>query len=245
MRARLLRLHALAAPLEVVAHWEQRIAAAEAMPRTGSLVDAVDAFERDVGLLPLSVRAWYEVVGGVNFVGLHSGWLDLLSDADAAVEEARERKEFLRGEVSQPFHRLAQLKPLFVYPLDTTRAWADGHSVGVYHLPLMPDPFSLFGAHGRAAVCGRRRPTAPRASRDDLRHLSAHLLPLGRLSRVGAYGDETRAGFVVPHGRFAAHVRRRRRGAAKQSFERFRSGEPLERAWRQEQIDNGQYPSAR
>lgn len=146
MRARLLRLRELAAPSIIITHWEQLIAAAEAMPRAESLVDA---FERNVGLLPLSVRAWYEIVGGVNFVGLHPGWLALLGDdADATVEEARERKEFLRGDGGRPFHRLAQIEPLFVYSLDLARAWEDQYSAGVYHLPLMPDRYSLFGEHG-------------------------------------------------------------------------------------------------
>lgn len=146
-RARLLRLRELSAPPIIVAHWEQRIATAEAIPRAKS---AVDTFERNVGLLPLSVRAWYELVGGVNFVGLHPGWVALLSDADASVEAARERMQFSREEVGRPFHRLAQLEPLFVYPLDKAHTWEDLHSVGMYHLPLMPDPFSLFGEHGES-----------------------------------------------------------------------------------------------
>lgn len=144
-RARLLRLRELAAPPLLVTHWEERVATSEAMPRA---VSAVDTFERDLDLLPLSVRAWYELVGGVNFVGLHPGWVALLSDADAAVEEAREREQFSRGEVGRPFHRLAHLEPLFVYPLNAAPAWEDTKSVGMYHLPLMPDPFSLFGEHG-------------------------------------------------------------------------------------------------
>jgi hypothetical protein len=144
-RTRLLRLRELAAPSLLVAHWEQRVAEADARLRAESVVDA---FERDVGLLPLSVRAWYELVGGVNFVGLHPGWLALLSDTDAAVEGAREREQFSREEIGRPFHRLTQLEPLFVYPLNAAPAWEDRHSAGVYHLPLMPDPFSLFGEHG-------------------------------------------------------------------------------------------------
>jgi hypothetical protein len=168
MRVRLLRLGELAAPPEIVAHWAGRVAAAEAAPRDES---PVDAFERDVGLLPLSVRAWYEVGGGVNFVGLHPGWLNLLSDADAAVEEAREREAFLRSEVGRPFHRLAQLEPLFVYPLDAARAWEDGHSPGVYHLPLMPDPSSLFGEHGEP---WERTIDLPCAGADALLHPGPH-----------------------------------------------------------------------
>jgi hypothetical protein len=118
------------------------------MPRAES---AVDAFERDVGVLPMSVRAWYELVGGVNFVGIHPGWLALLKDADASVEELREREEFRQGDFGRPYHRLARLEPLFVYPLHAARAWEDMRSAETYHLPLMPDQFSLFGEQGESS----------------------------------------------------------------------------------------------
>lgn len=148
MRARLLRLRKLAAPSIIITHWEQRIAAAEAMPRVES---EVDAFERDASLLPLSVRAWYEVVGGVNFVGMHPGWLALLredADTDPAAEAAREWKEFARGDLGRPFHLPALLDPLFVYSLNAAPVWEDSHAAGLYHLALMPDRYSLFGEHG-------------------------------------------------------------------------------------------------
>lgn len=68
--ARLERLHTLGAPKIILDHWENRIADLQAQPTAAQLVAE---FEAAHGLLPISVRAWYEIVGSVNFVGYHSG----------------------------------------------------------------------------------------------------------------------------------------------------------------------------
>lgn len=60
----------------------------------------IDRLERRVGPLPLSLRAWYEIVGSVNFIGSHPEWDEhmyadpLVVDPIAfAIEEYREWKE--------------------------------------------------------------------------------------------------------------------------------------------------------
>jgi len=40
----------------------------------------LDVIEQAVGRLPLSIRAWYTIVGSVNFVGYSDAWLKLLPD---------------------------------------------------------------------------------------------------------------------------------------------------------------------
>jgi len=44
------------------------------MPPPPDVQDHLAAIEQAVGLLPLSLRAWYEVVGMVNFTGVHPQW---------------------------------------------------------------------------------------------------------------------------------------------------------------------------
>jgi hypothetical protein len=38
-------------------------------PPAAGIVEALDEYEREIGLLPLSVRAWCEIVGDVDFIG--------------------------------------------------------------------------------------------------------------------------------------------------------------------------------
>jgi hypothetical protein len=44
-------------------------------PPSAQVVGRVAELERRVGTLPLSLRIFYEVVGGVNFVGYHRDWV--------------------------------------------------------------------------------------------------------------------------------------------------------------------------
>ena len=71
--------------------------------------------EQVTGPLPLSIRAWYEVVGGVNFVGDHQGWYTLIT------EGVRERENDVFDNGGYYLHPLAELDPLFLYPLDEQR----------------------------------------------------------------------------------------------------------------------------
>jgi len=43
-------------------------------PPDEDLVEEIDELERRAGTLPLSLRAFYEVVGGCNFIGSHPAW---------------------------------------------------------------------------------------------------------------------------------------------------------------------------
>jgi hypothetical protein len=145
----------------VVEHLERRLTGLEA--QVGERLAALDAFEREVGALPLALRAWYEWVGGVNFVGLHSGWLRLL---DPAEEDVRQRQEFARGHVGDPFHRLAGPRPLFVPPPDPRRATRDPNRHGAWRYEVMPDSWTLYGIL-------RRDPAYASPCIIDLPHLGA------------------------------------------------------------------------
>lgn len=72
--------------------------------------------ERRAGLLPLSLRAFYEVVGGVNFVGSHPAWGAYRLDA-LVVESASQ-----------------------VVELDDWMRWSDDKDAhGTCELPIAPD----------------------------------------------------------------------------------------------------------
>lgn len=86
-------------------HYVKTLDELRARPTASQLVAEL---ESTVGTLPLSIRAWYEVVGGVNFVGDHPGWHQFLP----AVPPIRE-EDYL-----SPMH---WLDPLFIYPLDERR----------------------------------------------------------------------------------------------------------------------------
>ncbi len=92
----------------------------------------VDELEGLVGAIPLSVRAFYEVVGAVNLAGMHPDW-----------------------------PRACNLDPLFVYPLhvqiDMCGDWlarkaAAGQNAGWAAFPVMltmaPDEDSKYGVEG-------------------------------------------------------------------------------------------------
>ncbi|HVF85424.1 MAG TPA: hypothetical protein VM821_05550 [Abditibacteriaceae bacterium] len=52
-------------------YWKNRPVLVPPPPDTR---EAVKEVEDLVGTIPLSLRAWYEIVGGVNLIGLHSEW---------------------------------------------------------------------------------------------------------------------------------------------------------------------------
>lgn len=125
-------------------HIERRLPHLEA--ERDERLAVLDAFECEIGVLPLSVRAWYEAVGGVNFVGFHAGWLHLLDPSD---EDVRQREELVRGEVGIPGHRLAGNRPLFVPPPDLRRATRDPNRQGSWRYEMLPDHWSLYGLLNR------------------------------------------------------------------------------------------------
>jgi hypothetical protein len=103
-----------------------------------SAQDRVAELEALLGMLPLSVRAWYEDAGGVNFVGDHPGWRALLpeSNTDAPTNP---------GDYLNPMH---VLNPLFVFPMDETRlahyrTWAKPQPTGS-HLTLADDEYGKY-----------------------------------------------------------------------------------------------------
>lgn len=89
-------------------HLSEMQAELRAKPTPQALLSELEAL---LGTVPLSVRAWYEVVGGVNFVGDHPGWRALLPEAvpDMPVHPL----DYLN-----PMH---VLNPLFLFPLDEAR----------------------------------------------------------------------------------------------------------------------------
>lgn len=59
-------------------HWRIWEAEQRARPTAKELLRELEV---RAGLLPLSVRAWYELVGAVNFVGDHPGWRAILPES--------------------------------------------------------------------------------------------------------------------------------------------------------------------
>lgn len=74
---------------------------------THTMSSYIDEIEQLVGSVPLSMRAWYEEVGGVNFYGYHADW---------AQRYRSWRPSMLEHGVSTPL--LSECDPLIVYPLD-------------------------------------------------------------------------------------------------------------------------------
>ncbi len=97
---------------------------------TGDVMARINELESLVGTLPLSLSAWYEIVGSVNFIGTYSAW-DLLR-----LEHGTD--------------------PLFVYPLDVALDMAHTYTdMGVWQadpvLSLAPDEYHKFGVSGAGA----------------------------------------------------------------------------------------------
>ena len=99
-----------------------------------------------VGPLPLSLRAFYEVVGSVNLVGRFP------SGTFGAAERDRQRQRAVRPSLQVPFNPAFdyELDPLFVYSLEMSlvlfRDWQDrraryGRAILPYPLPIGPDCF--------------------------------------------------------------------------------------------------------
>jgi len=101
----------------------------------------LDAFEQKVAVLPLSLRAFYEEIGGVNFVGSHPQWQQL-SDEHRYVPNNEYPYGFDPLYVEAPsqefFDALAQWKP---YDGDDSR----------YPLEVAPDSFHKMNVSGEGS----------------------------------------------------------------------------------------------
>jgi hypothetical protein len=136
---------AQAGPTGLVTDWRALQVESRAQPDAHELVSALEAV---VGTVPLSMRAWYEVVSGVNFVGDHPGWRALLPES--ATDAPMHADDDLN-----PMHVLT---PLFVLPLDETRLahyrrWAKPPSAGNV-LTLAEDAYGKYldGTRDYAAI---------------------------------------------------------------------------------------------
>lgn len=87
----------------------------EAYRKTLNAKALVKRLEESIGVLPLSVRAWYEIVGGVNFVGYHKKWDTII------MERMIELGKSVFDSGGYYLHPLAELDPLFIYPLTEKR----------------------------------------------------------------------------------------------------------------------------
>lgn len=99
-----------------------------------AITDLLNELEQIAGTLPLSIRTWYEEVGGVNFVGHYSIWEKLISPAGA------------EGVV------LHLLDPFVIQPIDAEtlqyfRRQADSGNVP-RHLSLAPDEYLKYYMSG-------------------------------------------------------------------------------------------------
>jgi hypothetical protein len=108
----------------------------------------LDDLEAAVGSLPISVRAWYEIVGSLNLVGYHSGWRAILTGGD------REEEAYSRDGETDP---ISFLEPLYVYPLSAGRVAdyveraAKGGRVQGFRLSLIPNGKRAYGLRGQDA----------------------------------------------------------------------------------------------
>lgn len=145
---RMRRLRELGAPEIIMRNEERILVELEARPRAAMLLHEL---EGKVGALPLSMRAWYEVGGGVNLVGFHPGWMRLITE---------------EGEIGAQFgehgfdpewggHPMQLLEPLQIYPLGGHGPHGtdvlSGHRAldGTFQLDIMPNEHSAYLESGQ------------------------------------------------------------------------------------------------
>jgi hypothetical protein len=154
-RARMQRLRELAAPAIIMQNEERMLAELEARPRPAAQLREL---EDQVGMLPLSVRAWYEVGGGVHLVGVHPGWVQLIAEAGLVDDSYWERGFWVGAFGFDPEaggHPMVHLEPLLIYPLGghglfgtdvlSSQPVADGR----YRLALMPEVHMAYLEHAQ------------------------------------------------------------------------------------------------
>jgi len=117
------------------------------------------------GPLPLSLRAFYEVVGSVNLVGRFP------PGTFGPAEEEGRRQRAVQPSLEAPFNPAFayELDPLFVYSLELTlvffRDWRDrrarrGLPILPYRLPIGPDSFFKYAMSGGGGLYGVEVPCA-------------------------------------------------------------------------------------
>jgi hypothetical protein len=141
-RARMQRLRELDAPAIIMQNEERVLAELEARPRPAAQLREL---EDQVGLLPLSVRAWYEVGGGVHLVGVHPGWVQLLAEAGLVDDSFWERGLWEVGfDPEAGRHPMPHLEPLLINalggrgPFGTDVLFSHPVADGKYSVALMP-----------------------------------------------------------------------------------------------------------
>jgi hypothetical protein len=103
--------------------------------RPPDMKHALEQLEQDIGFVPLSLRAWYEEVGAVNFFGYHAEWNALVRSFQPSFYQA--------GKLS-PLHLMVECDPLQACVLDRPRLAAlhQYHELGQpYELCLAPDRY--------------------------------------------------------------------------------------------------------
>jgi len=105
----------------------------------------IEELERRVGPMPLALRAWYEIVGSVNFIGYHPKWNTsaysdplVVDPIDMALEEYSIWREECRkygSEAMGPYQ--APLAPDYYHKTDI--ASAPHRAVVVYRI-VLPNP---------------------------------------------------------------------------------------------------------
>ena len=112
--------------------WVERQPARTTSPAP-DIAAQIERFEAQVGLLPLSLKAFYREVGGVNFVGSHPAWERLLDPQNTLGMEAA-----------------AKLDPLFVWNFteDSVEDWSSSPKEVSYHAILAPDRYFKYDISG-------------------------------------------------------------------------------------------------
>jgi hypothetical protein len=109
------------------------LAEAEDEMELPTMTSSIDEIEQFVGPVPCSIRAWYEIVGGVNFYGYHAGWHQLYCS-------------FLPNDMAKQLQLtlMEPCDPLLVYPLNKAfmRRLRQGYVPGTrYTIVFAPDRF--------------------------------------------------------------------------------------------------------
>lgn len=156
-RATMQRLRELDAPAIIMQNEERMLAELEARPRPAAQLREL---EDQVGMLPLSVRAWYEVGGGVHLVGVHPGWVQLLAEAGLVDASFWERGFWELGghaafDPEAGRHPMLQLEPLLINalgghgPVGTDVLFSHPVADGRYSLALTPNVQNAYLEQGQ------------------------------------------------------------------------------------------------